>query len=135
MTGAEKASPGRTVVIVEDSPFMADMLGAFFEDRLGFRVAATGINGIQAVELYARHRPDLLTIDLTMPVKDGKTALKEILAAHPEARILMITAQIGPQIAECLKLGAAGYVEKPLRLDDAGFVKEFSDAVAGALSP
>jgi two-component system chemotaxis response regulator CheY len=114
---------------------MADLLGAFFEDRLGFRVLATGTNGMQAVSLFRQHRPDLITMDLVMPIKDGKTALQEILAEHPEARILMITSQMGPPIVECLKLGAAGYVEKPLQFDDPRFVEEFSATVACALSP
>jgi two-component system, chemotaxis family, chemotaxis protein CheY len=125
----------RTVVIVDDSPFIADLLAGFFEDKLGFRVAARGTNGFQAVALYKQHRPDLITIDLTMPVKDGKTALKEILAEDPGARILMITSQMGPQIVECLKMGAAGYVEKPLRFDDPGFAAEFETAIRTALLP
>ena len=125
----------RTVVIVDDSTFMADLLGGFFKDKLGFRVLATGGNGVQAVALYRQHRPDLITMDLTMPVKDGKDALKEILAEFPAARVLMITSQLGPTIIECLKLGAAGYVEKPLQLDDPQFVEEFAATVAGALSP
>ena len=124
----------KTVVIVDDSPFMADLLGGFFEDKLGFRVLGTGTNGIQAVALYKQHRPDIITMDLTMPVKDGKTALKEILAEHPEARILMVTSQMGPQIVECLKLGCAGYVEKPLQFDSPQFVEEFTATVRAAVS-
>ena len=124
----------KTVVIVDDSPFMADLLSGFFEDKLGFRVLATGTNGIQAVALYKQHRPDLISIDLTMPVKDGKTALKEILAEHPEARILMVTSQMGPQIVECLKLGAVGSVEKPLQFDSRQFVEEFTTIVRNAVS-
>jgi two-component system chemotaxis response regulator CheY len=127
-------SAPKTVVIVDDSSFMAGLLSAFFEDKLGFRVLATGGNGIQAVALYKQHQPDLITIDLTMPVKDGKTALKEILAEHPEARILMVTSQMGPQIVECLKSGAAGYVEKPLQLEDPQFVEEFIATVRTAIS-
>jgi two-component system, chemotaxis family, chemotaxis protein CheY len=111
------------------------MLGGFLEDKLGFKVAATGTNGFHAVALYRQHRPDLITIDLTMPVKDGKAALKEILAEDPGARILMITSQMGPLIAECLKLGAAGYVEKPLRFDDPGFTRGFEAAIRSALPP
>lgn len=124
----------RTVVIIDDSPFMADLLGGLFEDKLGFRVAATGTNGMHAVALFKKHRPDLITMDLTMPVKDGKSALKEILADYPGARILMVTSQMGPQIVECLKLGAAGYVEKPLQFDNPRFVEEFASIVADAVA-
>ncbi len=124
----------RTVVIVDDSHFMADMLGGFFEEKLGFQVVATGSDGAQAVELYRHHRPSLLTVDLTMPVKDGMTALKEILAEFPEARVLMVTSHMGPQIVECLKLGAVGYVEKPLRFDDPLYVEDFIATIAEAVS-
>jgi len=126
---------GKTVVIVDDSPFMADLLGGYFEDTLGFRTVAKGTNGFQAVSLYRQHRPDLITIDLTMPMKDGKAALTEILAEDPGARILLVTAQIGPLVEECLKLGAAGYVEKPLQFDDAVFRNEFSATVSRCLAP
>lgn len=124
----------KTVVIVDDSTFMADLLSGFFEDKLGFRVVATGRNGIQAIALYKQHRPDLMTVDLTMPVKDGKTALLEILAEHPEARILMVTSRVGPQIVECLKMGAAGYVEKPLQFENPRFVEELLATVRSAIS-
>jgi two-component system chemotaxis response regulator CheY len=126
---------GKTVVIVDDSPFVTDLLGGYFEDRLGFRTVAIGTNGFHAVSLYRQHRPDLISIDLTMPLKDGKDALREILAEDPGARILLVTAQMGPLINECLKLGAAGYVEKPLRFDDPGFRDGFAATVSRCLGP
>ncbi len=132
--GNEGTGMRRSVVIVDDSSFMIEMLGGFFEDKLGFHVAASGSNGFQAVSLYRQHRPDLITIDLTMPVKDGKAAMKEILAEDPGARILMVTSQMGPQIMECLKLGAAGYVEKPLRFEDPEFIGDFSSIVEKAMA-
>lgn len=124
----------QTVVIIDDSTFMADLLYAFFTDTLKLRVVATGSNGFQAVSLYKQHRPDLLTMDLTMPVKDGKTALSEILGEFPDASILMITSQLGPSVIECLKMGAAGYVEKPLQFQSQEFVEKFTETVNLALS-
>lgn len=123
----------KTVVIIDDSPFMAAMLEAFFSETLNFRVVAVGTNGVHAVSLYKKHRPDLLTMDLTMPVKDGKTALKEIICEFPEANILMITGQLGNPIIECIKSGAAGYVEKPLRFESEDFVKSFTATIHGAI--
>lgn len=124
----------RTVVIIDDSVFMAELLGSFFEETLNFRVLATGSNGMQAVSLYREYTPDLLTMDMTMPVKDGRTALVEILADFPKAKILLITSQLGPSIVECLKLGAAGYVEKPLHFESLQFIEEFKETVNRALS-
>jgi two-component system chemotaxis response regulator CheY len=127
-------SASRTVVIVDDSAFMVDLLGEFFRESLKFEILATGNNGAQAVSLYRRHQPGLLTVDLTMPVKDGLTALKEILGEFPEAKVLVISSQIGPPMLECLKLGAAGYIEKPLRMDEEDFVEDFIATVEDALA-
>lgn len=124
----------KSVVIIDDSRFMAALLEIFFTEKMGLRVLAMGNNGVQAVSLFKQHRPDLMTMDITMPVKDGKTALMEILAEYPEAKILMITSQLGPTIVECLKIGAAGYIEKPLMLENEEFVREFTEAVNTALS-
>lgn len=123
----------KSVVIIDDSRFMADLLEAFFTEKMGFRVLATGNNGVQAISLFKQYRPDLMTMDITMPVKDGKTALTEILAEYPDAKILMITSQLGPTVVECLKIGAAGYIEKPLLFNDEEFVREFTEAVNTAL--
>ncbi|MDQ2999715.1 MAG: response regulator [Fibrobacterota bacterium] len=115
----------KSVVIVDDSKFLVTMLHDFFQDAMGFDVLATGNNGIHAVDLYRKYKPDLLTLDLTMPIKDGPTALVEILGEFPEARILIISALNGSSILECIKKGARAYIEKPLRMDDEEFQKDF----------
>lgn len=119
----------KTVVIIDDSKFLVSMLQDFFQDVLQFDVLATGNNGIQAIELFRQYKPDLLTLDLTMPIKDGPTALGEIITEFPTARILIISALNGNSILECIKKGASGYIEKPLRFDDEDFRKEFSQTL------
>jgi two-component system, chemotaxis family, chemotaxis protein CheY len=115
----------RTVVIVDDSKFLLRLMQEYFQEIMDFEVVATGINGIQAVELYRRFQPDLICLDLTMPVKDGQTAMTEILAEFPEARVLIISAVGGPSILQCMKAGAKAYLEKPFRLEDEEFRKDF----------
>jgi len=117
----------RKVIIVDDSKFLLSALQDFFQGgKIGeFEVVATGSNGVQAVDLYRRHRPDLLTLDITMPVKDGKAALAEILSEFPSARVLIISALTGSNVLECIKMGAKGYIEKPLRFEDEEFRKDF----------
>ncbi|MBW8886217.1 MAG: response regulator [Fibrobacteres bacterium] len=121
----------RKVVIVDDSKFLLSALKDFFQEgQIGeYEVVATGSNGVQAVDLYRRHRPDLMTLDITMPVKDGKTALAEILKEFPTARVLMISALTGSSVLECVKIGAKGYIEKPLRFEDEDFRKDFSETL------
>lgn len=121
----------RRVVIVEDSKFLLGRLQEFFQGgEIGeYEVVATGTNGVQAVELYRRHLPDLLTLDITMPVKDGKTALAEILQEFPSARVLMISALSGSTVLECVRMGAKGFIEKPLLFDDEEFQKDFAQTL------
>jgi two-component system chemotaxis response regulator CheY len=115
----------RTVVIVDDSKFLLRLMQEYFQEIMDFEVVATGINGIQAVDLYRTFQPDLICLDLTMPVKDGHTAMMEILAEFPEARVLIISAVGGPSILQCMKAGAKAYLEKPFRLEDDEFRKDF----------
>lgn len=126
----------RKVVIVDDSAFLLGALQDFFQGgRIGeYEVVATGSNGMQAVELYRRYRPDLLTVDLTMPVKDGKTALAEILSEFPSARVIVISAISGSTVLECIKLGAKGYIEKPLLFGDEDFCNDFLQTLAEAFA-
>jgi two-component system chemotaxis response regulator CheY len=126
----------RKVVIVDDSKFLLNALQEFFQGGVigEYEVVATGSNGVQAVDLYRRHRPDLLTLDITMPVKDGKTALAEILREFPSARVLIISALAGSSVLECVKMGARGYIEKPLRFEDEEFRRDFEQTLAEAFA-
>lgn len=119
----------KSVVIVDDSSFLSKQIAEFFVSQLGFQVLAIGRDGNEAVELYGKHRPDLLTMDLTMPNKDGRTAINEILAEFPDARIMVISAVKGNTVLECLNRGAKGYVEKPLKFNDPIFVEDFRQSV------
>lgn len=125
----------RTVVVIDDSKFLVKMLVDFFQEKMGYEVLASGYNGNHAVELYRQHRPDLLTLDLTMPVKDGLTALVEILTGFPDAKILIISAITDSTILECLKRGAKGFIEKPLRTEEDDFVLEFRTTLDEILGP
>ncbi len=118
-----------SVVIVDDSMFQIQQLSRYFKDVLGFTISGTGENGEEAISLYRQHRPDLLTMDLTMPTLDGRGALLQILEEFPKAKILVISAVKGPLLLDCLALGAKSYVEKPLRFDKADFVKDFKMTV------
>lgn len=119
----------KTVVIVDDSKFLIKQIVDFFEKQLGLKVLGTGNDGNEAVELYKKLKPDLITLDITMPNKDGVDALKEIIKEFPDANIMMISAVRGSSMLECMSAGAKGYVEKPLKFADAEFVNDFKDTV------
>ncbi len=120
----------KTVVVVDDSSFLKKQLVQFFEDKLGFSIVGDGNDGNDAVDLYKQHQPDLITLDITMPNKDGQQAMEEILKEFPDANILMISAVRGEAMLECMNSGAKGYVEKPLKFNNAEFVDEFKTTVS-----
>lgn len=116
------------VLIVDDAAFMRKML----TDALvkgGHDVVGEAGNGEEAVALFQNLRPDLATLDITMPVKDGIQALKEILAFDPGSRVIMCSA-LGQEskVLESIKLGAKDFVVKPFQAD------RVLEAVAKALA-
>jgi two-component system, chemotaxis family, chemotaxis protein CheY len=119
----------RKVVIVDDSKFLIKQIVEFFEKQLGFIVLETGSDGNEAVALYRKHKPDLITLDITMPNKTGEEAMKEILKEFPDANVLMISAVRGDAMLECMNSGAKGYIEKPLKFNDAEFVNDFKETI------
>jgi two-component system chemotaxis response regulator CheY len=119
----------KKVIIIDDSKYVVDKLQQFFGEYLKFTVAATANDGAYALELYKRHKPDLVTLDIMMPNMDGISALKELLKYDPGANVLMVSAVRGDSMLRCMVLGAKGYVEKPVKLHDNAFVKDFTDTV------
>ena len=79
----------------------------------GFSEVAQATNGEEAVAAAARMKPDIVLLDVSMPLQTGPKALPAILAAHPGARVVMVTS-IADQgtVLECLEKGAVGYIRK-----------------------
>ncbi|MBN1438173.1 MAG: response regulator [Anaerolineales bacterium] len=71
-------------------------------------------NGVKAVELFQAEQPDVVLLDLNMPEKDGLAALKEILAAKPDAKVIML-ASLGQEahVLQAIRAGAKDYIVKP----------------------
>jgi two-component system, chemotaxis family, chemotaxis protein CheY len=119
----------KTVIIVDDSKFLIKQIAEFLNKQIGLDVVATGVDGNEAVELYRKYKPDLITLDITMPNRDGFEAMKTIIKEFPDANILMISAVRGSAMLECVNAGAKGYVEKPLKFNDSEFVEDFKETV------
>ncbi len=119
----------KTVVIVDDSKFLIKKIAEFFENQMKYRVLALGYDGNDAVRLYNQHQPDLLTLDITMPNKDGQQAMEEIFAEFPKANILIISAVRGDTMLECMNAGVKGYIEKPLRFAVPEFIEDFKETL------
>lgn len=103
--------------MVDDSVIMRKNLQTLLT-QAGHEVVGEAGTGQEAVERYERLRPDLVTMDITMPGMDGVTAVKAIASRFPEARIIMISAENQKSLVyEALKSGARHYLTKPLRLN------------------
>ena len=105
------------VLIVDDAAFMRKMLGDVLA-KGGHEVIGEGANGAEAITQYQSLRPDIMTLDITMPEKDGLTALREIIAVDPAAKVVMCSA-LGQEskVLESIKLGAKDFVVKPFQAD------------------
>jgi two-component system chemotaxis response regulator CheY len=123
----------KNVVIVDDSPVTSGQLVEFFKSKMGFNIAGVGVDGDAAIELYRTHKPDLITLDITMPNKDGKQATIEILSEFPDANIIMVSALRGDTILECLAAGAKGYFTKPIKINDSKMVSEMINTISAIL--
>src|SRR5687767_6702436 len=108
-----------TAVIVDDSPVMRAHLRTLLREA-GCEVVAEGCQGDDAIALYEKHRPDVLTLDIVMPGKDGVTAATELLARHPDAAVVMCTSLTSrDKILACQKAGVAHYLLKPFQMERA----------------
>lgn len=106
-----------TVMVVDDAAFMRMMLKSILQ-KGGHEVIGEAENGAVAVEKYAMLKPDLVTMDITMPVMEGIEAVKQIRASHADARIIMCSA-MGQQgmIIQAVQAGAKDFVVKPFQED------------------
>lgn len=104
-----------SVLIVDDAAFMRMMIKDILTKN-GMTVAGEAENGAVAVDKYKELKPDLVTMDITMPEKDGLTALKEILALDQAAKVVMCSA-MGQQgmVIEAIQAGAKDFIVKPFK--------------------
>lgn len=101
-----------TILVVDDAAFMRMRTSKILTEA-GYDVVQAE-NGMDAVEKYRAKRPDAVLMDITMPEMDGLTALREIKAIDPTARVAMVTA-LGQQqiVLEAVKSGAKDFLVKP----------------------
>jgi len=80
----------------------------------GYDVVAEASDGVEAVEKFRQLRPDLMTMDIIMPNKDGLAALEEVLAIDKDAKVVMVTAiDQRDSLMKAIHLGATDYIVKP----------------------
>ncbi|HLB05696.1 MAG TPA: response regulator [Thermodesulfobacteriota bacterium] len=117
------------ILIVDDAAFMRNMIKDVFESMPGFSVIGEASNGIEAVEKYKALHPDLVTMDIVMPLKSGIEATKEITSVDREAKIIMCSA-LGQEslVMEAVEAGARDFIVKPFKAEK---VQEVVNRVLG----
>lgn len=105
------------VLIVDDAAFMRMMIKNILIEN-DFEVVGEANDGLQGVEKFKEFKPDLVTMDITMPEMDGIAALKEIKKLDPNAKVIMCSA-MGQQamVIDAIQAGAKDFIVKPFQAD------------------
>lgn len=102
------------ILIVDDASFMRTVLKDIIKSNGLASEILEATDGVEAVKLYLTAKPDLVTMDITMPRADGLQALRAILKINPRAKVVMITAAEEKHLVQdAMKIGARDYVVKP----------------------
>jgi two-component system chemotaxis response regulator CheY len=101
------------IMIVDDAAFMRKRIRNILTKE-GYEIVAESSNGREAVDNYKQFKPELVTMDITMPEMDGISALQEIRSIDPMAMVIMVTA-MGQQsmVIKAIKAGAKDFIVKP----------------------
>jgi two-component system chemotaxis response regulator CheY len=107
------AHVSKTIMIVDDELFFRKLLGSILREN-GYSVVAEAADGVEAVEKYSLHRPELTILDIYMPQKNGFDATKDILSMNPKAKVLICSGMgYDDDVKAALALGARDVILKP----------------------
>jgi DNA-binding NarL/FixJ family response regulator len=101
-----------TVALADDHPVVLRGLEALIDEQSDMEVVATARNGEEAVARVAATRPQVVVLDLRMPLCDGVEATRRIIARSPGSRIILLSAERSPSVLEALQAGAIGFLSK-----------------------
>ncbi len=106
------------VLVVDDALFMRSMIKDILKNSGKYDIVGEATNGQEAVERFKELLPDIVTMDIVMPIKDGIEATREILQHDPKARVVMCSA-LGqePLVIESIAAGAKDFIVKPFTPD------------------
>ena len=107
----------RTVVVVDDSSEVRQLVRTLVASLGNAEVVGEAQDGVEAIELVRRQRPDVVVLDFSMPRMTGKEALVQIRELAPETKVVMYSS--APEMREeCLDLGAFAYLEKTVHPEE-----------------
>lgn len=108
-----------SVLVVDDHALVRRGVANIIDQEPDLHVVAEAGNGVEAIEAYERHHPDVTLLDLRMPVMEGVEAVRQIRARDPNALVVVLTTyDTDDEIARALRAGAKAYVLKDISADD-----------------
>jgi len=108
---------GKKIMLVDDAKVVLLKLSRLLL-AAGFEIAAIAVTGTDGIELYKKHLPDLVIMDISLPDMEGTKAVKEIIEFDPEARIIICTYLAKKEtVIEAVSAGARNYILKPFDVD------------------
>lgn len=107
----------KRILLVDDAAFMRLSLKTMLEKN-GFEVVGEAENGLKAIEMFKTLKPDIVTMDITMPQMEGIEALEQIIKIDSNATVIMVSA-LGQEtkVRQAILLGAKGFIVKPFKED------------------
>src|SRR6266508_2383953 len=103
------------ILTVDDHPLLREGIAGLVADQLDMSLVAEASNGLEAIQQFREHRPDITLMDLQMPDMNGLDAMVSIRGEFPEARIIILTTYTGDvQVLRAMKTGARAYLLKNL---------------------
>ena len=107
-----------SIVLADDEAHIRLMLTTLVRE-MGLEILGEATNGVGAVKLFRETMPDLMLLDINMPIKTGEWALREIKKEFPEARVIMLTSMSDmATVEECLRNGAFNFIRKDCPLNE-----------------
>ncbi len=110
----------KKVLLVDDSAATIHQMRKILEDSGMFEVVGHGKNGAEGVQLYTSLKPDIVCMDLIMPVMDGLQAIRTITSIDKSAKIVVISsaAGVGDKTTEAIRFGAKNIIAKPFEAEN-----------------
>ena len=106
------------IALIDDHTLFRSGIKALLSRQNDFEVIGEAADGLSGVKLVAQTRPDIVLLDLDMPVMNGREALAQILSAHPEQTVVMLTvSEDSDDLTECMRLGARGFLLNNINAD------------------
>jgi DNA-binding NarL/FixJ family response regulator len=118
-TEAAAATGVRSVLLVDDHALLRTGVANIINQEPDLHVVAEAGNGVEAIEAFERHQPDVTVLDLRMPVMEGVEAIRHLRDRNPRALVIVLTTyDTDEEISRALKAGAKAYVLKDISADD-----------------